>query len=549
MQELIGKQLGLYQIISKVGAGGMTVVYKAYQANLDRYVALKVLSPQYIDQPIILERFIQEVQIVTRLEHPHILPTYDYGQEDSYFYIVMRLIESGSLYDRFHGQPFALSELRKVISQIGDALDYAHSQGIVHRDIKMKNILMDGRDNALLTDFGIAKVLQRDANLTQVGRTLGTPTYMAPEQIQGDPVDGRTDIYALGVLLYQLATGRFPYLADSSPEITMMHLYNPVPSARAANPKLPEALDKVIATAMAKSPNDRFATAGEMVRAVQDATFSTLSDEELNATLPSLPVRSAAPTETTEKTIHLPITQITELSRPADLPVSKANPAMSRPPQRRRNLPLIIGGAILVFLFAITGLGLYLVPQFMGQASSAPPAVATSPAGTNIVWEELIDQPELIDVDEANESSGVVFEDIYQNFVLQAEMTQLEGSAESSYGVTLRENEQGDSYYIFEISQDGFWGFYKVSNCPEEALECDVVLIRAGESNAIRQEGPQALQVEAIGPDFTFYLNDEKIEGVADPAFTKGYTGLIVTAGEEGGAEVRFERLKIGVIK
>src|SRR5688572_24210734 len=177
MQELIGNQLGPYQIISRVGSGGMTVVYKAYQPNLERYVALKVLSPHHMQQPVILERFNQEIQIIARLEHPHIVPMYDYGQSNGYFYMVMRLIESGSLYDRFHGQPFGLSQIRQIIGQVGDALDYAHSKGIIHRDIKMKNILMDSRDNALLSDFGIAKVRSEERRVGKECRSRWSPYH------------------------------------------------------------------------------------------------------------------------------------------------------------------------------------------------------------------------------------------------------------------------------------------------------------------------------------------------------------------------------------
>jgi serine/threonine protein kinase len=567
MQELIGNQLGPYQIISRVGSGGMTVVYKAYQPNLERYVALKVLSPQYTEQPVILERFNQEIQIIARLEHPHIVPMYDYGQSDGYFYMVMRLIESGSLYDRFHGQPFGLGQIRQIIGQVGDALDYAHSKGIIHRDIKMKNILMDSRDNALLSDFGIAKVLESDAGLTQVGRTLGTPTHMAPEQIQGDPVDGRTDIYALGVLLFQLTTGRTPYYADSSPDIIMMHLYNPVPSARAVNPSLPEALDKVISTALAKTPADRYATAGEMVRAVHEATFDktlALVDQELSTTLPSVVALEKRLTpEETEKTIHLPEpSQEPAPKRQASAPV----PALSRPrPHRASRLSrvlLLFGGVTILLLIVVIGLIVYLARQTTLTSQTAgvsavvtanlptlqplPVATATNPAA-ELVWEVLLEQPEMVQVAGANEVDGLVFEGVYQDFILQAEVVQLEGSPDSSYGLTFREDENGDNYYSFEISPDGFWGFYKISGCLE--VDCEVQLLRGGETEAIQTQGVQTLQVEAVGPNFTLYINGEKIENLTNTAFSEGYTGVIVTTGDEGGAEIRFERLKVAALK
>ncbi|MCB0167775.1 MAG: serine/threonine protein kinase [Anaerolineae bacterium] len=274
MDDLIGRQLGLYDIVSQLGTGGMANVYKAYQPSVDRYVAVKVLTRLPTKEyEIFTSRFMQEAQVVAKLEHPHILPVYDFGETEDYLYLVMRLVNAGTLWDRFHGQPFPVELIRHIITQVGDALDYAHTQGIVHRDVKPKNILMDDRDNCLLTDFGIAKVMQTDLSLTQFGTTLGTPTYMSPEQIQGEPLDGRSDVYALGVILFQLATGHLPFEADTPHEISTKHLYAQLPSARAINPELPPTIESIIVKAMAKDPNDRYATAGDLVQAMKDLKF------------------------------------------------------------------------------------------------------------------------------------------------------------------------------------------------------------------------------------------------------------------------------------
>lgn len=271
MDELIGRQLGLYEIVSQLGTGGMANVYKAYQSSVDRHVAVKVLTRLHTKAyQIFANRFMQEAQVVAKLEHPHILPVYDFGETEDYLYLVMRLANAGTLWDRFHGQPFPLEHIRHIILQVGDALDYAHTKGIVHRDVKPKNILMDDRDNCLLTDFGIAKVMQADLSLTQMGTTVGTPTYMSPEQIQGEPLDGRTDIYALGVILFQLATGHLPFEADTPQGMSTKHLYADRPSARALNPALPAEVEAIIARAMAKNPDDRYATAGDMVQSMKD---------------------------------------------------------------------------------------------------------------------------------------------------------------------------------------------------------------------------------------------------------------------------------------
>ncbi|HMQ52797.1 MAG TPA: serine/threonine-protein kinase [Anaerolineae bacterium] len=271
MDELIGKRLGLYEVETRLGTGGMANVYKAYQPSVGRYVAIKVLPRQDSrEYQIFSTRFMQEAQLVARLEHPHILPVYDFGETNQYLYLVMRLVQAGTLWDRFHGQPFPLDEVQHIIIQIGDALDYAHSRGIIHRDIKPKNILMDGRNNALLTDFGIAKDLQTNLRLTLRGTTLGTPTYMSPEQIQGQPLDGRSDIYALGVILFQLTTGRLPFDGETPHAISNQHLYAHLPSVKSLNSELPQAVDEVVAKAMAKRPDDRYRTAGELVQAVRN---------------------------------------------------------------------------------------------------------------------------------------------------------------------------------------------------------------------------------------------------------------------------------------
>ena len=329
MDDLIGRQLGLYDIVSQLGTGGMANVYKAYQPSVDRYVAIKVLTRLHTKEyEIFTSRFMQEAQVVAKLEHPHILPVYDFGETEDYLYLVMRLVNAGTLWDRFHGQPFPVESIRHIITQVGDALDYAHTQGIVHRDVKPKNILMDDRDNCLLTDFGIAKVIQADLSLTQFGTTLGTPTYMSPEQIQGEPLDGRSDIYALGVILFQLATGHLPFEADTPHEISSKHLYAPLPSARAINPDLPQAIESIINKAMAKDPDERYATAGELVQTMKDLKFEKLiplpamddeadEDDDQTTVLPSLDLSQISSDDTASEPKAVETIQLDEL-QPAE---------------------------------------------------------------------------------------------------------------------------------------------------------------------------------------------------------------------------------------
>lgn len=283
MEDLTGKQLSSYQIVAPLGEGGMAAVYKAYQPGMDRYVALKILPRHFARDPQFVARFEQEAKVLAKLQHPHILPVFDYGEADGYTYIVMPFLQSGDLTDLLKGQPLSLAQTGRIISQIGDALDYAHSQGLIHRDVKPSNVLLDERGNCLLTDFGIAKIVESSSNLTATGGILGTPAYMSPEQGLAQKLDGRSDIYSLGIMLYELATGRVPYQAETPMAVVIKHMNDPLPPPRQVNSALPEAVERVILKALAKQPENRYATAGEMVRALQAAVVKVGPDQTLSA--------------------------------------------------------------------------------------------------------------------------------------------------------------------------------------------------------------------------------------------------------------------------
>ncbi|HLO13243.1 MAG TPA: serine/threonine-protein kinase [Anaerolineales bacterium] len=264
-----GQMLGPYRIINQIGKGGMATVYKAYQASVDRYVAIKILPSQLAESPEFAARFHQEARIIAKLEHPHILPVFDYGESDGVAYFVMRYLDAGTLKDKMEfGRPLPLDEIDRIFTQLTDALSYAHAHGVVHRDLKPANALIDSSGNVFLTDFGIAKLLESASpRLTQTDAIMGTPAYISPEQAQARPVDQRSDIYSLGIILYEMVTGGVPFTADTPLAVLFKHISDPLPLPSLVKPDIPPSVEKVILKALSKNPQDRFATAAEFLAA------------------------------------------------------------------------------------------------------------------------------------------------------------------------------------------------------------------------------------------------------------------------------------------
>jgi len=272
MESLINRTLGGYSLVEELGKGGMAVVYKAYQPKLERWVAVKVLDPLYTtDDSEMLARFRREAKAIAALRHPNILTVYDYGEEEGLAYIVMEYVEGGTLKDRLTGQPFDWQRAVHLAMALGQALAFAHDQGVIHRDVKPANVLLPSEDWPLLADFGLVKLQQARRALTQPGMTLGTPDYTAPEQALGEAIDHRADIYALGVVLFEMVTGRLPFTSDKAFEVLLMHINEPPPRPRDLVPDLPEIVETTILKALAKSPDDRYSHMKEMVADLETA--------------------------------------------------------------------------------------------------------------------------------------------------------------------------------------------------------------------------------------------------------------------------------------
>lgn len=272
MANLEGQQLGAYQVLQQMGTGGMATVYRAYHARLDRHVAIKVMHEAFQQDAGFLARFEREAQIVARLEHPNIVPVYDFADLNGTPYLVMKHIEGQTLKARLFRQLPTLDMIKRVLPPIADALDYAHRQGILHRDIKPSNILLDAQGTPYLSDFGLARIAQLGESTLSQDVVLGTPQYISPEQAMGRrDLTPATDLYSFGVVIYEMIVGRVPFSSETAFATIHDHIYRQLPLPSSINPAFPSTLDDTLMKALAKRPEDRFESAKAMVYAVVEA--------------------------------------------------------------------------------------------------------------------------------------------------------------------------------------------------------------------------------------------------------------------------------------
>jgi serine/threonine protein kinase len=364
----IGKTIGHYQIVDHLGRGGMAEVYKAYQPSLDRYVAVKILHPFVADDETFLARFEREARAVAALRHGNIVRVYDFGFEDDTYYMVMEFVDGQTLKQKLNalraaGQTLSLDETVKIIGQTARALHHAHRRGLVHRDIKPANILLTSKGDAVLSDFGIAHMVE-STRYTMTG-VVGTPDYMSPEQGQGLEIDLRTDIYSLGIVLYECLTGRPPFSADTPLAVIFKHVQDPLPMPRSINPAIPEAVERVILKSLAKDPADRFKSALEMAEALISAQHDadTLIEEAdtLSALFADLGLEMPADLAPAQEETIAPAADVT-VAPPTTLPEAAARPEK----RRRKALPFLIGFLALLAL----GAGAYFL--FLRPTDNGP---------------------------------------------------------------------------------------------------------------------------------------------------------------------------------
>jgi serine/threonine protein kinase len=555
-----GQMLGPYRIINQVGRGGMATVYKAYQPSVDRYVAIKVLPSQLAESREFAARFQQEARIIAKLEHPHILPVFDYGESEGVAYFVMRYMDAGTLKDKMiEGRPLPLQEIDRLFTQLAQALSYAHSHGIVHRDLKPANVLIDSQGNVFLTDFGIAKLLESASpRLTQTDAIMGTPAYISPEQAQGHPVDQRSDIYSLGIILYEMVTGSVPFTAETPLAVLFKHISDPLPPPSLVKPDIPPVIEQVILKALAKDPRDRFATAAEFVAAWERALESSESAQRVPEAV-TVPPRPATGTPTPQKSV----------------PLTK--------PASRSGMPTIPIVGCLVAVCAVFGLGgvALMVSNLWGSSTpTSLPAteavISILPTATNAplptVTLPVIDTGEILLEDDfsgdsdwgtlSDADSSVEYENntlnmrvFRENFVIWSTPNDEDyGRVHLEVTVTTNDTDPTTAYGFICAQQTKDWSFYYLAATPagEYAIikatdgESDVFLTGDGKwvsSDLIAHKAAKyRLGADCGGGKLTLYVDGEQIASVSDNTYGTGRVGVFTWSGDKAtSADVNFD--------
>ncbi len=567
-----GQMLGPYRIINQIGKGGMANVYKAYQPSVDRYVAIKVLPSQLAESKEFATRFHQEARIIAMLEHPHILPVFDYGESDGVAYFVMRYLDAGTLRDRMEaGRPLPLTEVDKIFTQLAEALSYAHAHGVVHRDLKPANALIDSYGNIFLTDFGIAKLLESASpRLTQTDAIMGTPAYISPEQAQGNQVDQRSDIYSLGIILYEMVTGRVPFVADTPLAVLFKHISDPLPPPSSVKSDIAEPIEQVILKALAKDPQDRFATASDFVAAWKHAL------EQMQA---QHPAPEAAPPTILHSAPPPPV-------KPVD-----ARPVPSQPSAKKSGAPIgwiagcLIGACV---LFAIGGLGIFALNR-IGSATPTPPPANTatlSPATntplplptetavpvskakvllqddfstTRDSWGTLNDSKSTVQYDHETlrmrlfQKNYVIWsrpnDEIYSN--IHAEVTVINNHTDSTtaFGIICFQQSKDWSFYYLAVTPGGEYAIIEATDGQNDAY-----LTNAGKwatSNLIKKDAVSYRVGADCGSNtLTLYVDGKKIDSVIDSTYTSGHIGLFTWSGANvSTADVSFDDFLLTSLK
>jgi len=349
-----GQKIDQYVILNKIAVGGMAIIYRAHQKSMERDVAIKVITPDETTSASLTKRFDSEAKILASLHHPHIVKVFDYGRHEDSFYLVMELLDGGNLTELIRRQTVPIEKITRVLGEIADALDYIHNKGIIHRDLKPSNVLFDENGYATLTDFGISKRIDAATGLTTTGTAVGTLMYMAPEQILGKRVDLRADVYALGVVLFEMLTGKSPFKGSTPAAISQSKINEPLPSVHRFRAYLPPDTQRVFKKALDQDPEKRFQSASELYRAFKNATQSKPFDAPIiiPAATPAPVVDSPA---ATYDQVTVPMKAVENASPPPPAPRSGL-PLAPVAVARKGSFPLMIVGIAVAIVLLIVAL-------------------------------------------------------------------------------------------------------------------------------------------------------------------------------------------------
>jgi serine/threonine protein kinase len=593
MDNLIGKMLGQYQILELAGKGGMAAVYKAHQPSLNRYVALKVLPAYLAQDEQFVVRFRQEALAAAALRHPNIMVIYDVGQDQNLHYIAAEYLEGSTLAQVLEQQrgPLPLPRTVSIINQLASALDFAHQRGLVHRDVKPSNAFVGPGDHVTLMDFGIVKALTGGMQMTRTGSAIGTPEYMSPEQAEGRPVDQRSDIYSLGVVLYQVLTGRVPFEAKSPTQILLAHVTQPPTPPTQINPAIPRAVEAVVLRALAKRPEERWTTAGEMAQALARAASGPSAPAYVAPTV--VPGRSSPmppPPSYTPQPSTPPPPPPLAASQPYTPPPPPAAPKSGR----AVNWLLWggLGAAALAFACIVGFVICNATGSPGGKETATPTALplaratptATAPALVRATPTATRGRPTptssvgiLFSDDFASmsqsESNGWVFESgdnvdwswsanalsayvhkknwigwntpdgEYDDFGAEIE-AQPSSSGYIEYGIIFRISGETDtrSYYIFGVTSEGDYFLQK----KVDGKWADDDPVSTTSSPVIKKgQAKNRLGVRAEGAQISLYINGTRVETVDDDSTGSGTLGVYAGTGDSDEARVTYSRLTI----
>lgn len=583
MADLLNATLGdRYTIYERIGAGGMARVFKARDANLDRWVAIKILHEHLSEEPSFSDRFTREAKLVASLNHPNIVQVYDYNsfKRDGIpiYYMVMPHIAGDTLrtiLDRCGRQGIRLprSQVIAMIGEICAALGYAHDRGMAHRDIKPGNVIIDESGRPILTDFGIARMIEA-TRFTQDSTTTGTPAYMSPEQVNGQPGDARSDLYSLAVMLYEMWTGRLPYVDESQASLVLKHLYAPIPTIADATGVAEAAVDAFMQCALAKSPDQRFATAQDFAEAMMKLPLGEKTDPAtlLGDSLPAI-VRQSAPRAEfprSDRTSEASLAQLTGSVRSTREDTTQ----FLRRTFRRSFLYLLVALAVAI-------LGLFLLNRSSPESSPSVVEQSTAPASDPIadsnqegftanfnrddadrarfptnseergITRTLLDEQgayRIINANFPSASTTLIDADRTYGNVTITMVATLEGESapDSGYGIIFRYQDD-DNYNVFAVDGLGRYSIWVREAGQWRELERQGQAERwQANPNVLPIGTANRLRINITQESITLFINNQPVtEPIVDDTFVAGDIGIYVAAPESGIADVVIDMFEV----